>query len=137
MKKVTAIILAVLMVLGIAASAMGEENRIWQTGDRGEKVTWIQERLKELEYLDREPTGTFDEATAEALKVFQQDHGLLKTGMADSVTMKMLETVTDKRSDLAGRWAYEEDCYYEAAAAPTSSPIAGMKLYGTVLFLYG
>ena len=91
MKKITAIILAVLMVLGTAAAAIGEENRIWQTGDTGEKVTWIQMRLKELEYLDRAPTGTFDEATAEALKQFQRDQGLLQTGMADSVTMKTLE----------------------------------------------
>ncbi|MBR2662029.1 MAG: von Willebrand factor type A domain-containing protein [Clostridia bacterium] len=125
MKKVTAIILAVLMVLSIAAAAMGEENKIWQTGDKGEKVTWIQQRLKDLEYLDREPTGTFDEETAEALKDFQRDHSLLKTGMADSITMKMLETVTEKKSDLASRWMYEEDVCYEAAAAPSSS----MKMY--------
>ncbi len=124
MKKITAIILAALMVLSIAAAAMGEENKIWQAGDQGEKVSWIQERLKELEYLDREPTGIFDEATAEALKLFQQDHSLLKTGMADNTTMKMLETVTEKRSDLMSKWIYEEDCCYEAAAAPT----AAMKL---------
>ena len=80
MKKIMAIILAVLMVLSIAASAMGEENRIWQLGDSGEKVTWIQQRLKDLEYLDREPTGTFDEETEEALRAFQWDNGLLKTG---------------------------------------------------------
>ena len=117
MKKVTAIILAVLMVLSIAAGAMGEENRIWQAGDTGEKVTWIQQRLKDLEYLDRMPTGTFDEETAEALKRFQQDHGLLKTGMADNVTMKMLETVTETRSDLESRWnIYDEDVCYEASA---------------------
>ena len=118
MKKVTAIILAVLMVLSIAAGAMGEENKIWQAGDTGEKVTWIQQRLKDLEYLDRAPTGIFDEETAEALQRFQQDHGLLKTGMADSITMKMLETVTETRSDLVNKWNvyYEEDVCYEASA---------------------
>ena len=117
MKKITAIILAVLMVLSTAAAAMGEENRIWQVGDTGEKVTWIQTRLKELEYLDRAPSGTFDEETAEALKAFQQDHGLLKSGMADSITMKTLETATETRSDLASKWAWEyEDVCYEAAA---------------------
>ena len=111
MKKVTAIILAMLMVLSIAAGAMGEENKIWQAGDTGEKVAWIQQRLKDLEYLDRAPTGIFDEETAEALQRFQQDHGLLKTGMADSITMKMLETVTETRSDLVNKWNvyYEED----------------------------
>ncbi|MBQ6513874.1 MAG: von Willebrand factor type A domain-containing protein [Clostridia bacterium] len=118
MKKVTAIILAMLMVLSIAAGAMGEENKIWQAGDTGEKVAWIQQRLKDLEYLDRAPTGIFDEETAEALQRFQQDHGLLKTGMADSITMKMLETVTETRSDLVNKWNvyYEEDVCYEASA---------------------
>ena len=82
MKKVTAIILAMLMVLSIAAGAMGEENKIWQVGDTGEKITWIQQRLKDLEYLDRAPTGIFDEETAEVLQKFQQDHGLLKTGIS-------------------------------------------------------
>ena len=138
MKKVTAIILAVLMVLSIAAGAMGEENKIWQAGDTGEKVTWIQQRLKDLEYLDRAPTGTFDEETAKALMGFQQDHGLLRTGMADSVTMKMLETVTETRSEIVNRWnVYEGDVCYEASAesysmkssyAPmaTGMPAAGM-----------
>ena len=138
MKKVTAIILAVLMVLSIAAGAMGEENKIWQAGDTGEKVTWIQQRLKDLEYLDRTPTGIFDEETAKALMGFQQDHDLLKTGMADSVTMKMLETVTETRSEIVNRWnVYEGDVCYEASAesysmkssyAPmaTGMPAAGM-----------
>ena len=137
MKKITAIILAVLMVLSIAASAMGEENRIWQLGDSGEKVTWIQQRLKDLEYLDREPTGTFDEETEEALRAFQWDNGLLKTGMADSVTMKALETATETRSERESRWSVEyEDACYEATesysvgsnAAPMSTgmPLSGM-----------
>ena len=65
MKRLTALILAVLMVLTAAAAAMGEENRIWQQGDTGEKVTWIQTRLKELEYFESEPTGIFDEKTEE------------------------------------------------------------------------
>ena len=139
MKKLTAVILAVLMVLTIAAGAMGEENKIWGTGDKGEKVEWIQTRLKELEYLNREATGTFDEETETALKTFQRDHGLLQTGMADSVTMKLLETVTEKASDMR-RWVYE-DCYEEAtecyAAAPmmTAMPLAkGSVMAGGELF---
>ena len=137
MKKITAIILAVLMLLSVAASAMGEENRIWQLGDSGEKVTWIQQRLKDLEYLDREPTGTFDEETEEALRAFQWDNDLLKTGMADSVTMKALETATETRSERESRWSVEyEDACYEATesysvgsnAAPMSTgmPLSGM-----------
>ena len=99
MKRITAIILAVLMVLAIAAGAVGEENKIWFKGDAGEKVTWIQTRLKELEYLDKEPTGIFDEETERALQEFQRDQRLLVTGMADSITMQALATATEKKSE--------------------------------------
>ena len=114
MKRITAIILAVLMVMTIAAGAMGEENRIWQTGDTGDKVTWIQTRLKELEYLEGNITGTFDEQTAEALKEFQSDNGLLQTGMADKITMQMLETATEKKKEKRA-WLYEDAEYEEGA----------------------
>ena len=68
MKRITAVILTVLMVLTAAAGVLGEENRIWQKGDRGEKVIWIQTRLSELKYLDKEPDGIFDEETEQALR---------------------------------------------------------------------
>ncbi len=136
MKRITAIILAALMVLAIAAGTLGEENKIWFKGDKGEKVTWIQTRLKELEYLDKEPTGVFDEDTERALQEFQRSQGLLVTGMADSVTMQLLETTTTKKSETRN-WMYEETEYeattYEAGASysdsfmslSTSMPISG------------
>ena len=116
MKRITAIILAVLMVLTIAAGAMGEENKIWGLGDTGEKVTWIQTRLKELEYLEKEPDGIFDEETEAALKEFQRNNGLLKTGMADSVTMKVLETADRKKPEPVYWEDAEYEMVYEAAA---------------------
>ena len=115
MKRITAAVLAILMVISIAAGAMGEENRIWQPGDTGETVSWIQTRLKELEYLEDEPSGTFDEKTENALKEFQRDYGLLQTGMADRTTMKVLETAADRRSELRP-WP-DEDGWYEDAAS--------------------
>ena len=134
MKRFTAMILAVLIILTVAASAMGEENKIWQKGDTGEKVTWIQQRLKDLEYLNREPTGVFDEETEEALRDFQRDNGLLRTGMADEVTMRALETATETVSDrqryVCNEAEYEESAAYDgsmmmtAAYAPT--PAKGM-----------
>ena len=143
MKRITAIILAMLMVLTAAAGAMAEENKIWQAGDRGEKVTWIQTRLKELEYLDKEPDGIFDEETEAALMEFQRDYGLLRTGMADGITMKQLETATDKKSDMRG-WYDDEDVVYEAMAdmssvsfsgksAVNAAAATGMPLSGAVL----
>lgn len=129
MKRFTAIVLAVLLVLGIAAGAMGEENKIWGLGDTGEKVTWIQTRLKELEYLEKEPDGVFDEETESALKMFQRNNGLMQTGMADSVTMRLLETVTQKKSDIRS-YDYDDVCeeacadgYYSVKAVTTAAPM--------------
>ena len=92
MKRITAILLAVMLVIISAAAALGEDNTIWQKGDAGEKVTWIQTRLIELGYMEGEVTGTFDDATEAALMWFQREHDLLVTGMADSKTMEILAT---------------------------------------------
>jgi Putative peptidoglycan binding domain. len=113
MKRITAIILAILLVISLAAEAAGEENRIWQEGDTGEKVLWIQTRLMELEYLEREPTGTFDPETGDALREFQRNQGLLQTGMADRVTMAALENATRKASDYRSPVVSEK--YWETA----------------------
>ena len=115
MKRITAVILAALMAALVLAGALGEENRIWQAGDTGEKVAWIQTRLIELEYLEGEADGVFDERTAGALEEFQADNGLLKTGMADSVTMKALETADRKKSDLEAQ-RYEAEALEDTAA---------------------
>ena len=136
MKRLTALILAVLMVLTAAAAATGEENRIWQKGDSGEKVTWIQQRLKELEYLSREPDGVFDEETEEALRDFQRNNGLLATGKADEVTMRVLETATETVSDRYRNMyvdvEYEDGALYESYAMPlatgTYAPMAGKSM---------
>ena len=125
MKRLTALILAVLMVLTAAAATMGEGNRIWQKGDSGEKVSWIQQRLKELEYLSREPDGVFDEETEEALRDFQRDNGLLATGMADEVTMRVLEsateTVSDRHRNMYEDVEYEDGAVYESYAMPLAT----------------
>ena len=119
MKRFTAILLVLLMVLTAAAGAMGEENKIWMKGDRGEKVSWIQMRLKELEYLEKEPDGIFDEETEKALLEFQQDQGLLRSGMADQTTMQALEKATQKKTEKR-TWTYD-DAEYEATEAMSGS----------------
>ena len=115
MKRLTALILALLITLAVAAGAMGEENRIWQKGDTGEKVLWIQQRLKDLEYLNRDPDGIFDEETETALRNFQRNNGLLATGMADEVTMRVLERATETLSD-RNRTVYDDVEWEEGAA---------------------
>ena len=110
MKKMLSILLAVMLAVICAAAAFGEGEEIWRKGDTGEKVTWIQMRLIELGYMDGQPSGIFDDATEAALIRFQGDHYLMRTGMADSVTMETLANTTT-RAD-----AYVYDVYTEEAA---------------------
>jgi Ca-activated chloride channel family protein len=115
MKKLTALMLILALLMTAVSGVLAEENKIWKKGDTGETVTWIQTRLKELEYLEKDPDGTFDEDTENALTLFQRYEGLLVTGMADAVTMKALETAERHLSEYSrSRDAVYED--YEAAA---------------------
>ena len=120
MKRITAILLAAMLVMISAVAAFGEENTIWRKGDSGEKVTWIQKRLIELGYMEGEASGTFDDATEAALMWFQREHSLLVTGMADGLTMAELATA-EKRTAYPlydEEWATETEVYYDAAYAP-------------------
>ena len=111
MKKWIAILMTVMMVLTAAAGALADDG-ILRPGDRGEEVTKIQQKLIELEYLEGEATGIYDEATEAAVRRFQQDHWLLVTGMADNTTRRLLETETTHAPEY-GRY---EDVYEESEA---------------------
>ena len=128
-RKITAIILAAVMLISLAAGAMAEGHVIWEKGNTGDSVKWIQTRLIELEYMTGEATGVFDDETEDAVKWFQSDHWLLVTGMVDSVTWELLESATehaaaykDEDTALVG----DEEFIYEAYMAPAATymPIA-------------
>ena len=107
---------ALIMLLSMAAATALADDGILRPGDRGEEVTRIQEKLIELEFLQGEATGIYDEATEEAVKYFQRVNGLLVTGMVDNVTRGILETSTKHAGDY---WTYEvdyEEGVMEAAA---------------------
>lgn len=129
MKKWIAMALCLCLLLTAVCAALAEENRIWRKGDTGEKVSWIQTRLRDLNYLNREPNGIFDEETEEALLRFQRRCGLLATGMADAVTLSRLESEKQAWNPESERdldWATEEEAmdggalfaYVETAAMP-------------------
>ena len=98
LKKITAILLTMILFLTVLTFSSAEESRIWQKGDSGDTVLWIQQRLYDLDYLSRKPDGSFDEDTETALMLFQRDYGLLVTGMADSVTMETLKNARERAS---------------------------------------
>jgi peptidoglycan hydrolase-like protein with peptidoglycan-binding domain len=53
-------------------------------------VQSLQNRLSELGYYNGSATGIFDSATREALKQFQQEQGLVGTGILDPLTQERL-----------------------------------------------
>jgi hypothetical protein len=60
------------------------------------EVSGIQGRLQTLGYYEGSVNGRMDEATTEALKVFQNSNGLNVTGEADEQTKSRLQELTGK-----------------------------------------
>lgn len=62
-----------------------------KAGDRGEKVTQLQQQLKQLGYFKAEPTGYYGKITEEAVRAFQTEEDILVSGIADEFTMNLIE----------------------------------------------
>ena len=63
---------------------------ISQYGSQSDEVTKIQTRLKAWGYFDGPVTGYYGSQTTEAVKAFQQKHGLPVTGVADAKTLELI-----------------------------------------------
>lgn len=61
-----------------------------QKGSKGEAVTAMQKRLKQLGYFEGEVSDTFDDATRTAVKAFQKDNKLTADGVVGDKTLKKL-----------------------------------------------
>ena len=64
--------------------------RVLQYGDEGDDVLELQTRLAELKYYTGNLSGRYREGTREAVKAFQGEYGLEKTGVADLETQSRL-----------------------------------------------
>ena len=73
----------------IAATAANVDYDTVQAGDRGMLVEEVQDCLVQLGYLD-EVTSVYDDATVNAVKAFQRDHGLTPDGKCGTLTLQML-----------------------------------------------
>jgi len=122
-KKMLAFFLVAALLLCSLPAALAE--RIWQKGDKGEEIERIQTRLVELQYLESEITGEFDDATEAAVLDFQACNGLLQSGMVDGKTWDVLfsenaissyATHTSK----VGEEVYESGALY-AAVVPSAT----------------
>ncbi|BFO14763.1 L,D-transpeptidase family protein [Streptomyces sp. KM77-8] len=73
---------------------------LWSPGDTGRDVRELQARLRQAAWIFEGPTGTYDDATAKAVRGFQGKRGLPGTGVTDSVTWQRLVGMTRE----PGRW---------------------------------
>lgn len=72
------------------ASNPSSVETISQYGSQSDEVTKIQTRLKSWGYFDGPVTGYYGTQTTEAVKAFQQKHGLSATGVADEKTLELI-----------------------------------------------
>jgi peptidoglycan hydrolase-like protein with peptidoglycan-binding domain len=63
-------------------------------GDAGPGVRAVQARLKQIDWYVGDVTGSYDEATATAIKGFQAKRGIPVTGSVDRRTLDRLEGMT-------------------------------------------
>ena len=113
MKKLLAVFLVAALLLCSLPAALAEH--IWQKGDTGEEVERIQTRLIELQYLEGEPNGEFDDATETAVFDFQICNRLLQTGMVDGKTWDVLFSKNAVSSYETHRNMVEEEIYESGA----------------------
>ncbi|MEA4997802.1 MAG: peptidoglycan-binding protein [Candidatus Limiplasma sp.] len=81
------------------AGSSGSYSKL-QIGSSGTAVRNLQYTLYELKYYDGNITGTFDEATANAVTLFQQVNGLAIDGVAGVQTQSILYSSAAKPNNL-------------------------------------
>lgn len=80
-------LVAILGILGMAGEVLAQTVKL---GDRSPQVRFIQQRLRQLRYLNQSADGVFGSATRDAVIRFQQDSGLNPDGVVGSETESAL-----------------------------------------------
>ena len=73
----------------VAATAANVDYETVQAGDKGDLVVQVQDCLVQYGYLE-EITGVYDNATVEAVKLFQKENGLKSDGKCGAMTLQVL-----------------------------------------------
>ena len=69
-------------------------------GDTGQSVAFLQQRLQQWGYFNNNINAFFDQATEEALKLFQRENQLQATGVTDQNTWLALQRNTVQRNTI-------------------------------------
>lgn len=84
------IVPVLLLVCAVALAAVPAKAAVLSTGSRGERVTLIQQRLKDWGYYTGEVDGIFGRATYQAVVRFQRSNGLAVDGRVGEKTAAAL-----------------------------------------------
>lgn len=76
-----------------AVPAANKPYETLRSGSRGESVTQLQQRLKDLGYSINALDGVYGKKTKAAVEAFQKDHGLTADGIAGPQTQAVLEAL--------------------------------------------
>lgn len=119
-----------------------------QTGNTGDQVLQLQSDLKTLGYMKAAPTGEFNTLTENALMQLQKKHGIEQHGVADTLTLSLIDRLLEQDS-LSSRGGSERENtvpveiipLYEVkkdwvGAAPQAPYIDGVGKYQGVVFHY-
>jgi peptidoglycan hydrolase-like protein with peptidoglycan-binding domain len=87
------------------------------TGSSGNEVAKLQSDLKALGYMKVDPTGEFGPLTENALIQFQKKYGIEQHGVADKVTLAMIERLLEQ-DDLSSRGGDERSSSARAELIP-------------------
>lgn len=90
MRNARRIALALMLVCAITLAVLPAKAAVLSTGSRGEKVTLIQQRLKDWGYYTGEVDGIFGRATYQAVVRFQRQNGLDVDGRVGEKTAAAL-----------------------------------------------
>ena len=81
---------------------------VLRSGMSGDEVTVLQQALAQTGYLAREADGDYGSATARAVSLFQKDHDLSVTGIADERTKQRLYRMDGKKKREGGGVLFAE-----------------------------
>ena len=99
--RILCLLIVVIMAVLACNPAYALKSSTLCRGSKGEKVRQLQEKLVYLELLDAQHvTGTFGTATAEAVRLFQEQNGLRVSGIANISTQLLLDENVERKRDL-------------------------------------
>lgn len=90
----TANISSMLLVTPEPGSTPAPTAYLLKTGVKGDEVQRVQQRLKDLGYYDGQVDGQYGAGTAEAVRLFQEQHGLTGDGIVGEGTRAVLFAAT-------------------------------------------